>query len=66
MEKKRVNLLDLGSKARSKPELFRLLTAEGQLYLPPYKLCPIDFIADLIDEKKKVQSHFNSTFNRIL
>ena len=66
MEKKRVNLLDLGNKATSKPELYRLLTAEDQLYLPPYMLCPIDFIADLIDEKKKVQSHFNSTFKRIL
>ena len=66
MEKKRVNLLDLGNKARTKLELYRLLTAEGQLYLPPYKLCPIDFISDLIIEKKMVQSPFNSTFKRIL
>ena len=66
MEKKGVNLLDIGNKASSKPELYRFLIAEDQLYLAPYKLCPIDFIADLIYEKKKVQSHFNSTFKRIL
>ena len=32
-----VNLLELGSKARSKSELYRLLTHEANLYLPPYK-----------------------------
>ena len=53
-----VNLIELGGKARSKAELYRLLTAEGHLYLPPYKICPVDFIADVIDGKKSVW--FNS------
>ena len=52
-----INLLDLGSKARSKAEHYRLLTAEEFLYLPPYKQCPIDFIADIIDEKKMVSNY---------
>ena len=54
MEKKTVNLLDLGGKASSKSELYRLLTSEGHLYLPPYKLCSVDFIAEIIDEQRIV------------
>ena len=68
MEKVEVNLLELGGKARSKSELYRLLTAEGHLYLPPYKTCPIDFIADIIQEKKMVSKYWNPagilSFNR--
>ena len=32
-----LSLIDLGIKARSKVELYKLLTSEGNLYLPPYK-----------------------------
>ena len=49
-----VNLIELGGKARSKAELYKLLTAEGQLYLHPYKIRPVDFIADVIDGEKSV------------
>ena len=52
MNKTTVNLLDLGSKARSKLELYRVLVVEGGLFLPPYKYTSID--ADIIDERKKV------------
>ena len=32
-----INLLEIGNKARSKAEIYRLLTVDGRLYLPPYK-----------------------------
>ena len=54
MEKEVLNLTELGAKARSKNELYRILTAEGNLYLPPLSLCTVDFIADILDQKKKV------------
>ena len=37
MKVESVNLLEVGNKARSKAEHYRLLTAEGCLYLSPYK-----------------------------
>ena len=49
-----INLLDLGSKARSKGELYKLLTSDANLYLPPYKECTIEFITDYLEGKKKV------------
>jgi hypothetical protein len=32
-----VNLLEVGGKAQSKADLYKILTCEGGLYLPPYK-----------------------------
>ena len=49
-----VNLLDLGSKARSKYEVYKILTNEGNLYLPPYKECSIEFITDYLEGKKSI------------
>ena len=63
MEKEIVNLLELGGKARSKYEIYRILVTEGNMYLPPYKLCTIDFIADIFDEKKKVWPLYFIDFN---
>ena len=54
MDKVTTNLLDIGGKAHSKAELYKLLTVEGHLFLPPYKYCSIDFMADIIEEKRKV------------
>ena len=34
-----ISLVDLGSKMRSKNELYQFLTGEADLYLPPYKEC---------------------------
>ena len=61
MEKVSLNLLDVGGKARSKSELYKLLTVEGHLYLPPYKFCSVDFMADIIEGKRKVMA-FSITF----
>ena len=49
MEKATVNLLEIGEKARFKLELYKILTAEAHLYLPLYKYCSVDFIADIIE-----------------
>ena len=49
-----INLNQLGSKARSKNEMYRLLTVEAKIYLPPQKECSIYFIRDIFHGKKKV------------
>ena len=54
MKKITINLLDVGRKVRSKAELYKLSTVEGQLYLPTYKYCSIDYMADIIEGKRKV------------
>ena len=54
MEKVTLNLIEVGGKTRSKLELYKLLTVDGHLYLPPYKYCSVDFMADIIEGKRKV------------
>ena len=54
MEKSRINLNLLGVKARTKNELYRILTTEAKLYLPPQKETSIYFIRDIIHNRKKV------------
>ena len=41
-------------KAKSKIEIYRILTTEGDVYLPPSSECSIDFIKDIITGKKSV------------
>ena len=48
MEKLSLNLNDLSIKARTKNELYRILTTEDNLYLPPQKETSIYFIRDII------------------
>ena len=55
MESKVVNLVELGGKARSKNEIYRILVAEGNMYLPPQSLCTVDFISDVFGSKKMVR-----------
>ena len=47
-----INLLELGAKCRSKYELYRLLTWEANLFLPPYKEWSVEFITDYLQGKK--------------
>ena len=54
MEQAELNLLFVGSKAQSKGELYRALTVEGGLYLPPQKECPMLFISQIAIHDKKV------------
>jgi hypothetical protein len=55
-EVEEVNLLELGSKAQSKYELYKMLTNDGEFYLPPYKECTVKFIAEMLKDNKKVGS----------
>ena len=48
MEAQRINLNMLGIKARTKNELYRLLTTEANLYLPPQKETSIYFVRDKV------------------
>ena len=54
MEISNVNLLDIGSKAQSKLELYRLLVVEGRMYLPPENQCSMDFISEICLQERKV------------
>ena len=47
MNSSAVNLLELGSKAQSKSEMYRLLVVEGGMYLPPEDQCSMDFVSDI-------------------
>jgi hypothetical protein len=53
-ERVEINLLSLAAKAQSKYELYKLLTVEADYYLPPYKECSIEFIAEILNERKQV------------
>ena len=49
-----LKVTDLSIKAKSKIELYRILTTEGDVFLPPSKEWSIDFIRDIISGKKLV------------
>ena len=49
-----INLAQLGTKAKSKNEMYRILTVKAKIYLPPQKECSIYFIRDIFLSKKKV------------
>ena len=52
METTKINVSMLGLKARTKNEMYRLLTTEFDLYLPPQKETSIYFVKDLIHKKE--------------
>ena len=54
MERTSINLEEVGNKAKSKWELYRLLTVEGGLYLPPEDQTNMEFISDIFFNEKKV------------
>ena len=49
-----INVSQLGTKAKSKNEMYRILTVEAKIYLPPKKECSIYFIRDIFHGRKKV------------
>ena len=53
MEGSRINLNLLGVKTRTKNELYRLLTTEVNMYLPPQKETSIYFVRDIIHGRKE-------------
>ena len=54
MERTRVNLLEVGTKVQSKHELYRLLTVEGGMHLPPQEQTNMEFISDIAFGEKQV------------
>ena len=54
MERDTINVHNLGFKARIKNELYRLLTVETDVYLPPQKETSIYFVRDIVHGNKKV------------
>ena len=56
MEEARITVLDLGIKARSKREVYRLLSTDGDVYLPPEKEANYDYLASILRGDKKVSS----------
>ena len=56
MEPNRINLNMLSIKARTKNELYRILTTEAGLYLPPQKETSIYFVRDIIKGRRKVST----------
>ena len=53
MKQSNVNLNQLAIKARSKNEMYRILTKEANLYLPPQKETSIYFVREIIREERK-------------
>ena len=51
-----VSRAQLVGKMKSKADIYKILTKEGQLFLPPFDECPMVFIKDIMMGKKKVRS----------
>ena len=54
MELQELSVTEVGSKAKSKGEIYRLLATEGGVYLPPLKDVNYQFLRDIITGSKKV------------
>ena len=49
-----INLNILGTKAKTKVEMYRLLKVDANLFLPPQRDSSIYFIREIIENKRKV------------
>ena len=56
-----VSRAQLTGKMKSKADIYKILTKEGQLYLPPIDECPMIFIKDILMGKKKVCCSMSSS-----
>ena len=54
MEETQITVLDLGVKAKSKREVYRLLSTEGDVYMPPEKEANYDYLATILKGDKRV------------
>ena len=63
MEKSEINLSLLGSKVQTKNELYRILTIDAKLYLPPQKETSIYFIRGILNGKKRIFAFYVNLFN---
>lgn len=53
MEKRKINIMEIGLKAKSKAEMYWLLVCETNIYLPPEKNTTYNFLNELITGKKR-------------
>lgn len=51
----RVSRGQLSHAMKSKLDMYNVLAIEGQVYLPPYDNCSMDFLREVISGKKKVR-----------
>ena len=51
---KDISLIDISVKARSKKEVYLVLTVEGELYLPPILDANRNYLKNIMSGKKKV------------
>ena len=58
MESSQFNVNLLGIKAKSKNELYRFLTTEADVYLPPQKETSVYFVRDIVQQRKRVNILF--------
>ena len=63
MEQSNVNLNQLAIIARTKNEMYSILTKEANLYLPPQKETSIYFVREIIRGRKKVRNIYIISFN---
>ena len=49
----KIKFLEVGTKAQSKNELYRILTVEGGMHLPPDNEETMDFISDIAFTSKR-------------
>jgi hypothetical protein len=54
VEVKRIHTRDMSQLFKSKKEIYTILMSQGQLYLPPYEDCTIDYLRDIFNGRKKV------------
>ena len=57
-----MNISKLSTVARLKGEVYRLLTYQGKLYLPPKSYANADFVSDVLSSYKKVRLRFSFYF----
>ena len=55
MEMTQINLIELGSKFKSKNEVYRFLVTEADLYHLPQKECFFCFVREMTEGNKKVK-----------
>ena len=58
MDSANLNINILCILAKTKNEMYRLLTVEAQLYFPSQKECSIYFMRDILSNKKRASIYF--------
>jgi hypothetical protein len=56
VEMRRVHVKDLSQIFKSKNDIYKIFTTSGQLYLPPFEDCTLDYLRGLMNSTKKVRS----------